>query len=146
MNYKVIYAVILLLLAINSCNTADTIKIKTPNENFLTVEIAMNQETRTRGLMHRKSLAKNNGMLFIFEDNTIKNFWMKNTSIPLSIAFIDFKGQVVKVSDMHPFSLDIISSEVAVKYALEINKGELSRLGIHKGSSFNIREILNKIK
>jgi uncharacterized membrane protein (UPF0127 family) len=104
------------------------------------VEIARTMEARSQGLMHRPSLAENAGMLFVFDEDGKWGFWMKNTLIPLSIAFIDKDWRVVEILDMKvapdpaagPF--EIYEPSVAYRYALEVNKGFFERHGITAGA------------
>jgi len=98
-------------------------KIIIVKDRTITVEIADTSEKRMTGLMYRKSLKKNEGMLFIFSDEEIRSFWMKNTLIPLSIAFIKGDGIIVHIEDMEPQTETTHSSKYPVKYALEVNKG-----------------------
>ncbi len=94
------------------------------NAVYLNVEIADNEFRRRKGLMFRKSLPSNEGMLFVFEYDQKLSFWMKNTYIPLSVAFIDASGIIREVYDMVPLNEHIIySSKHSVRYALEVNKG-----------------------
>jgi uncharacterized membrane protein (UPF0127 family) len=83
--------------------------------------------------MGRKHLAKNEGMLFIFERQDYHGFWMKDTLIPLSIAFIDKDGRIVSITDMKPGTLDSHIPPRPVLYALEMNKGWFSSHGIKTG-------------
>jgi len=97
------------------------------------VEVARTPEETSNGLMGRKHLGKDEGMLFIFEAEDYHGFWMKNTLIPLSIAFIDKDGRIVKITDMKPLSLQTHSPPRPVLYALEMNKGWFSSNGIRAG-------------
>jgi uncharacterized protein len=87
-------------------------------------EIADTEELRLTGLMHRSALSANGGMLFVFENEQMLHFWMKNTSIPLSIAYIDRNGSIIDILDMKPFDISVTypSSRKAL-YALEMNRG-----------------------
>ena len=106
----------------------------------LQVEVADTPESRTQGLMHRRQLAENAGMLFIFEATSRGGFWMKNTLIPLSIAFIDEKWKVVDIKDMAvapdpekgPFT--VYASSKDYRYALEVNIGFFERHRITVGA------------
>lgn len=106
----------------------------------LAVEVADSPEARSRGLMHRKTLADNAGMLFVFEDDQRWAFWMKNTLIPLSIVFIDRNWRVVDIRDMPvaespehgPFP--VYQPDVPARYALEVKQGLLRRRGIGIGA------------
>jgi len=97
------------------------------------VEVAKTPEERSYGLMGRKNLGKDEGMLFIFETEDRHGFWMKNTFIPLSIAFIDKNGRIVWITDMKPLTLDSHVPPQPVLYALEMNKGWFSSRGIKVG-------------
>lgn len=103
------------------------------NGTVLEVEVARSEEERARGLMGRKSLAPKKGMLFVFDRDKKLSFWMKNTSIPLSIAFISKEGVIKEIRDMEPYSLNPVVSAYSVRYALEVNQGEFLELGIRRG-------------
>jgi hypothetical protein len=102
-------------------------------EKDIRVEVARTPEERALGLMNRKHLGKEEGMLFIFESEGYHSFWMKNTLLPLSIAFIDKNGRIVDIKDMKPLTLDSHSPSQPVLYALEMNKGWFSANGIRVG-------------
>jgi len=97
-------------------------------------EVANTPETRIRGLMYRKSMPANRGMLFVFPDRARQCFWMKNTLIPLSIAFLDDRGAIVNIADMQPRSEDQHCSEQPVRYALEMNQGWFAGKRIRPGA------------
>jgi len=107
-------------------------------ERKIRVEVAQSEDEKARGLMFRESLAKNEGMLFVYDREEILTFWMKNTPIPLSIAFIDRKGTIVDIQDMEPFNLRIHASAWPARYALEMNKGWFRRNGIGVGDRLKI--------
>ena len=98
------------------------------------VEVAQTEQERQRGLMHRKSLGKNNGMLFVFGAPAQSCMWMKNTFIPLSVAFIDHAGRIVNMEDMQPQTTVSHCSKGLVWYALEMNKGWFSKNRIQPGT------------
>jgi uncharacterized protein len=87
------------------------------------VEVAENEPQREQGLMYRKSLGRNEGMLFLFEEPAYHAMWMKNTLIPLSVAFIDAKGEILNILDMEPETLDAHMAAGPAVYAIEANKG-----------------------
>jgi hypothetical protein len=89
----------------------------------LKAEVAATTEQRTRGLMYRRDLDRNAGMLFAYEDASTLSFWMKNTFIPLSIAFIADDGSIIHITDMAPQTLAPHRSPKPVRYALEVNRG-----------------------
>ena len=96
----------------------------------LWVEIADTPKAIRRGLMDREDLPDDHGMLFIFPEERIVGMWMKNTSIPLSVAFIDRGFRIRSIADMEPYSREIHRSDGPVRYALEVNRGWFERHGI----------------
>ena len=108
------------------------------------VELAITGPTRMQGLMHRDALGKDQGMLFIYPDYGTRSSWMKDTRIPLSIAFADKEGKIVRIADMEPFDTNHKKSLYPAKYALEVNKGWFEKNGIEKGASLGgIPEVLD---
>jgi uncharacterized membrane protein (UPF0127 family) len=102
--------------------------------DILHVEIAADQASQARGLMFRRSLPANDGILFDFGEPGIYRFWMKNTYIPLSIAFLDESGKILKIEDMEPQNLEKrYSSPPNTRYAIEVNQGWFDRYGIRVG-------------
>lgn len=100
------------------------------------VQIAETNEQRGYGLMYRKWLAGDKGMIFLFEQDTSGGFWMKNTIIPLSIAFIDSAGVIVDIQDMEPCAEDPCPSYAPsqpYRSALEVNQGAFERWGVSEG-------------
>lgn len=102
--------------------------------HLIQAEVVSDYATRARGLMHRKTLGQNAGMLFIFDDVSIHCMWMKNTLIPLSVAFIDDKGGIVNIEDMEPHSEASHCAARPVRYALEMNRGWFAARGIKPGT------------
>jgi uncharacterized membrane protein (UPF0127 family) len=96
-------------------------------------EIARSAEEKRRGLMYRKGLADGRGMLFVFDRDQIMSFWMKNTLIPLSIAYIKSDGTILEIWDMRPLDENPVSSSRGVRYALEAPQGWFGRAGIKPG-------------
>ncbi|MDR1447081.1 MAG: DUF192 domain-containing protein [Treponema sp.] len=111
------------------------LEIKKANQTRVAVsaEKAETGEERARGLMYRRSLDDGKGMLFIFEEDEILSFWMKNTLIPLSIAFIAADGRILEIHDMEPEDLSTIRSGYPCRYALEVPRGWFRRAGIAPG-------------
>jgi uncharacterized membrane protein (UPF0127 family) len=105
----------------------------TIKEHKLTAEVASTPEERATGLMHRFSLRPDSGMLFVFERAEPQAFWMKNTFIPLSIAFIAADGRIVSIEDMAPQTESSHWSKGPVPYALEMRKGWFAERGIRPG-------------
>jgi uncharacterized protein len=102
------------------------------------VEIADNDAERQRGLMERTALAENAGMLFVFEREQPLSFWMKNTLIPLSVAYIDSTGRIVDIQDMEPLDETSHPSAEPGQYALEVNQGFFAERGIEVGNEMEI--------
>ncbi len=99
------------------------------------VEIAANPKDRTRGLMYRESMPEDHGMLFLFPKEAMRAFWMKNTPLPLSIAYADAGGRIVRILDLEPHSEQPRSSGRPAKYALEMHRGWFARHGVFEGDS-----------
>ena len=97
-------------------------------------EVARSPQQSSVGLMHRREMAANDGMLFSYDVPATRCFWMKNTLLPLSIAFIADDGTVVNIEDMQPLALDSHCSKQPVRHALEMNQGWFGRRGIQPGA------------
>ena len=97
------------------------------------VEIAATDTERERGLMGRTALAEDAGMLFVFDREQQLSFWMKDTLIPLSIAYINESGRIVDIQDMQPLDETLHPSTEPAKYALEVNGGFFVARGIQVG-------------
>ena len=104
--------------------------------HVLQVQVAQTPEQLATGLMFRKTMGTNEGMLFIFDDPRQQCFWMKNTLLPLSVAFIADDGSVVNIDDMKPQTLDSHCSTKPVRFVLEMNVGWFDKRGIKAGSKF----------
>lgn len=99
----------------------------------ISVEIAATPDALATGLMYRRHLAENSGMLFVFPEAGIHAMWMKNTWIPLSVAFIDAEGIIINIADMEPGTLLSHRSARSASFALEMNQGWFANHGIRKG-------------
>jgi len=97
-------------------------------------EVAADPQSRQQGLMYRKSMPANTGMLFVFEQKAGHCFWMKNTELPLSIAFLADDGTIVNIEDMRPHSEQNHCPKAAIRYALEMNQGWFAQKGIKAGA------------
>jgi uncharacterized membrane protein (UPF0127 family) len=102
--------------------------------HVIRAELAADNETRMRGLMHRKGLAPNQGMLFVFDESVRHCMWMKNTLIPLSVAFIAADGEIVNIADMKPHDETTHCATRSVPYALEMDRGWFASRGIKAGT------------
>ena len=106
------------------------------------VEVARTPAQRAQGLMHRRSLARNAGMLFLFARPTRARFWMKDTTIPLSIAFADRRGRILRILDMAPCPSEpcpVYDPRVVASSALEVNRGAFARWGVRRGARITLR-------
>jgi uncharacterized membrane protein (UPF0127 family) len=101
--------------------------------NKLTAEVASTDAQRSTGLMHRRMLPENRGMLFIFPDVAMHGMWMMNTYVPLSVAFIDREGRIINIEDMQPQTQNSHTAAKPAKYALEMNLGWFAKRGIKPG-------------
>jgi len=101
----------------------------------LSVEVADTEELRQKGLMNRMNLAHDSGMLFIFEEPRELGFWMKNTRIPLSIAFLSSTGDILNIEDMNPYDSTTQKSISDARCAIEVNQGWFKRNGINPGDT-----------
>ena len=116
--------------------------IKVGNKT-LKVRLAITPMQQRRGLMNIQGmgptkLPENEGMLFIYRREEILSFWMKNTTIPLSIAFIDKKGIITEIRDMKPLGMDSVRSAKPAQYALEVNRGWFTKNRIKIGSKVEL--------
>ena len=122
--------------------TLKTAIIETDDEPvMLTVEIAESEAERAKGLMGRTSLAEDHGMVFIFFEKHSGGFWMKNTLIPLSIAFFDQEGEILEILDMEPCEKDpcrTYDPDVSYWGALEVNKGAFDEWGVTVGDTIRM--------
>lgn len=105
---------------------------------FLAVEIADTPDERAVGLMNRESLPEDAGMLFVWPEDTGSGFWMKNTLIPLSIAFIDAAGVIVDIQDMQPQDDTLHYSSSPYRHAVEANQGWFAEHGISPGDTVTL--------
>lgn len=123
-----------------------TIEASGGKEVKVNVEIADSPAEQEVGLMHRKSMGKDHGMLFVFPDSRIRYFWMKNTLIPLSIAYIGPDQRIINMLDMKPvreqtvsdFRLPRYASAKPAMYALEVNQGFFEEHGVEAGNKVRL--------
>lgn len=113
--------------------TLPTAKL-TAGIHVITAEVAATPQSRTVGLMFRERLAPNHGMLFVFDTKSPQCFWMRNTPVALTIAFIDDDGTIVQLDDMAPQSDDSHCSRKPVRYALEMEQGWFAKRGVATGA------------
>lgn len=124
-------------LSCTSERSAETAELKiltaTGKSVSILTEVARTQSEQEKGYMKRKTIPDGTGMIFVYQKDQRMHFWMKNTPHPLSIAFISSNGTIREMYDMLPYSLETISSERSVRYALEVPVGWFSRTGVMPG-------------
>ena len=132
-----VFALLLVAVAVFSsigCGTGPNVSFRNGTKvSTLQVEVARTPRELDRGLMYRKSLPADSGMLFDSGGEVETAFWMKDTSIPLSIAFIDSGGKVLAIKDMAPFDLRPVEPPGEYRYAVEANRGWFRDHGIRSG-------------
>jgi uncharacterized membrane protein (UPF0127 family) len=126
----------MVLITSNAYADLDKVKIIIGSK-VLIVESAETQEDEAQGLMNRKSLGQNEGMMFLFEEGSLPCFWMKNTLIPLSIAFVDRDNVIVKIEDMQPETENEHCSGKPVVFAIEVNQGWFKNNNINVGDKID---------
>jgi uncharacterized membrane protein (UPF0127 family) len=97
-------------------------------------QVALSPDQRATGLMYRKQMPQQEGMLFVFEEPGVQCFWMKNTMLPLTAAFVSDDGEIVNLADMKPQTTDSHCSSRPVRFVLEMNQGWFSKKGIKPGT------------
>jgi uncharacterized membrane protein (UPF0127 family) len=131
------------LLAIALAFPHGTATLATPHAHVkIRVEIADSDARRERGLMYRTRLAPNTGMAFVWPSDVAGAFWMKNTRIPLSIAFYDARGRILRILDMAPCTADpcaLYDPKTPYRGALEVNKGAFRRWKVRVGDRVTVR-------
>ena len=147
MNSKRYFPLLLVLLLNSGFAACSQQKFKTTvlsieRENAqpveITVELARTDGERAQGLMFRKQLSDGQGMLFVFDRDQMLSFWMKNTLIPLSIAFIASDGHILEIKDMQPNDLNSVKSSRSARYALEVPQGWFGRVNVKTGDVVKI--------
>jgi uncharacterized membrane protein (UPF0127 family) len=113
--------------------TLPTTKL-TAGIHLITAEVASTDPQRARGLMFREQLAPNHGMLFVFDAKSVQCMWMRNTLIPLSVAFIEDDGSIVNIEDMQPRTETSHCAARPVRFALEMEQGWFAKRGIKSGA------------
>jgi uncharacterized membrane protein (UPF0127 family) len=106
----------------------------TAGGHTLEVYVARSEEERAQGLMHRRAMPEDEGMLFMSGKSRVQKFWMKDTPLPLSIAFLQDDGTILKIADLEPHDLEAESSEHPVRFVLEMNRGWFDERGIVPGT------------
>lgn len=111
-----------------------TVRIELAGKPF-TLEVADDPDEMQRGLMFRQSMPRDHGMIFVYGQESMISFWMKNTYIPLDIVFLDAAGRVVSIKQMKPLDLTSTPTDRPAKYAIELNEGVAREIGLKVGDS-----------
>jgi hypothetical protein len=127
---------LLLILIFSQSAVALEVYFKSASKS-LNVEVANSDAKRRQGLMHRKDLAKDHGMLFLWPQSNTRCMWMKNTSLPLSVAYLSNDGVIQEIYNMIPFSEDSVCSVNSTRIALEVNAGWFKENGIAAGDKLD---------
>lgn len=122
----------ILLAGIASAQTLPIIELSAAIHR-IEAEVAASNAQRMRGLMERKNLPPQRGMLFVFDEEARHCMWMKNTYLPLSVAFLDAAGRIINIEEMQPLSEDNHCAARLARYALEMNAGWFTQRGIRPG-------------
>ena len=131
-----------LITVLNAQETKNIIIKNNYKDVYFNVEIARKKIDRDKGLMFRKNLNLDKGMLFIFPNESKVSMWMKNTLVPLDIIFISKNYKIVDIiNNAKAMSKDILTSKVKAKYALEINAGLVKKLNIKIGNNIYFEEV-----
>ncbi|MDR2900072.1 MAG: DUF192 domain-containing protein [Treponema sp.] len=104
-------------------------------------EIASTDEERAQGLMYRAELPAGEAMLFVFDRDQIMSFWMKNTNVPLSIAYISSGGIILEIHDMKPHVEAPVTSSRSARYALEVPQGWFTTVGVQTGDTLSVETL-----
>ena len=132
MNRKIILIFIIFLILFSCYSEKKYVKAKI-NKKIYKFELAITEKERETGLMFRKSLDQNSGMLFVYSNMNYLYFYMKNTIIPLDIAFIDYNYKIIDIQSMEPLDETTIVSKKKAMYALEVNRGFFDKVGLKVG-------------
>ena len=136
-------ALVAIVLTGNAAAALPTVELSA-GMHLIHAEVAADFGSRSQGLMYRESLAPNSGMLFIFDEADIQCMWMKNTLIPLSVAFMDATGRIINIADMQPESEQTHCAAQPAVLALEMARGWFAQRGIKPGARIGGLEKLRR--
>ncbi|WP_020611713.1 DUF192 domain-containing protein [Sediminispirochaeta bajacaliforniensis] len=131
------------LVLLSGCKGEQSVTLSIGTKQF-TLEIADDQQERVKGLMFREKLSEDRGMIFVFEHDQLLGFWMKNTEIPLSIAYLDGSGTIVDILPMIPHDLQPVYSSRSVRYAIELNRGAFEAAGVREGDHIDLAPLISR--
>jgi len=132
---------LVLAIALSACATTGPgglpLTKVTLGEHTVKAEVAITPDEQARGLMYRREMGKDAGMLFVYDKARVLRFWMKNTFLPLDIAFVDGKGVIVHIAQMQPLNESTHSSVKPAIYALEVHQGWMAAHGVEVGHTIS---------
>ncbi len=136
---KYIAIVLLLLSAVISCAQEDGTRypVKIGTKTYY-LEVADSPQERQQGLMYRRSMDDSEGMIFIFENEENRSFWMRNTYIDLSIAYLDSRGRIIEILDMYALDDTPVPGSAPARYAIELCRGAFDRAGAAAGDLIDL--------
>ncbi|MCR4821993.1 MAG: DUF192 domain-containing protein [Treponema sp.] len=141
----IVFSLLFFILIASGCSSKSKLPVKKlllvnsqGKEIPVKAEIASTFEERRNGFMFRQTIPDGTGMLFIFEEEQVLDFWMKNTPHPLSIAYIEKNGRIHDILDMMPYSLANVSSSGKVLYALEVPQGWFQKVDVKVGDRLRL--------
>jgi len=134
---RILFLFLITLINFSCGEPAERITINIGGKDFR-VEVARTPEQRQKGLMFRKNLKAGEGMLFVFPADQYLTFWMKDTHIPLSIAFLAKDGEILQIEDLKPLSLRRVRSRRSARYALEVLQGIFRDLDVEPGRKIGL--------
>lgn len=134
---RIVFLIVITLLNFACVKPVERITITIGSEDFR-VEIARTPEQRQKGLMLRKKLKAGEGMLFVYTADQYLSFWMKDTHIPLSIAFLAKDGEILQIENLKPLSLRTVRSRRSARYALEVPQGSFRDLEVEPGHKIGL--------
>jgi hypothetical protein len=150
MNYLAIALLSLAILGAQPSQAQDKPQTDLPRTklsagmHLIEVQVAATPEQRATGLMFRREMPASEGMLFVFEQPAPQCFWMKNTLLPLTAAFVADDGSIVNLADMKPQTTDSHCSDKPVRYVLEMNQGWFAKKGIKAGFKLGVKPFENR--
>ncbi len=142
MNKYLFIITAVLILFFTGCSEKEELVSVTVGKDVYQIEVARTREEQSLGLMYRESLKSDKGMIFIYNEDRKLSFWMKNTYVPLSIAFVAKDGTIKEIYQMKPESLTPVKSTHSVRYALELPLGSFQRSGASAGDKITLPEQL----
>ena len=144
-----------LVLLLCSCTTEEVTESATDIDTYFSIpidgditqlQLALTEYERNKGLMHRSELAENHGMLFLFESPGRRYFWMRNTHIPLDLAFFDAHGKLLEIHSLYPHDENTVQSYSGeILIAVEMNQGWFSRKNITPGAKLDIEALVQAV-